>query len=626
MPHFDWASKKIGDIPVANLGLILALVIIVPLVMPSNYWIRIAGNAGLWIMLALGLNVVAGFAGLLDLGYVAFYAVGGYLYALLSSGHWNIHLPFLLVLPICGLVASGFGWALGSTSMRVRGDYLAIVTLAFAQIMRLLLLNLDRPVNITGGPNGLVDLDYAGIFGFTFRTVTQYYYLIISMALLVVLASYRLKRSRLGRGWEAIREDELAANAMGVNVTYMKLLAFGIGAGIAGGAGAVFASWQGGVFPNNFDFPQLVTVYCMLILGGVGNIWGVILAAIILSILPEALREYGAYRMIGYGLLLVILMAVRPQGLLGEITLFSFRRKKEKGEEVGELKSAEELFYGEGSRDFVKPLRKGGLDRDRVLLELKDLTMDFGGLRAVNMLSLEVREGEIVSIIGPNGAGKTTVFNLITGIYPPTSGAILFEGEDITGKKPHQIVRMGIGRTFQTLRLFNNMTVLENAMVAQHCRSSSSLFSVLVRTPGFLREEERIERIAKENLGLFGARLTGFRYNQKAMNLSYANRRRMEMARALSTDSKLVLLDEPSAGMNPKETEEITRFIRQLRDDYGCSFLIIEHKLKVVKTISDRVIVLDYGSKIAEGEYDDVANNEHVIQAYLGRKHGKRAR
>ncbi|MBW1996658.1 MAG: ABC transporter ATP-binding protein, partial [Deltaproteobacteria bacterium] len=224
-----------------------------------------------------------------------------------------------------------------------------------------------------------------------------------------------------------------------------------------------------------------------------------------------------------------------------------------------------------------------------------------------------------------NGAGKTTVFNLITGIYPPTGGAILFKGVDITGRKPHQIVKMGVARTFQTLRLFNNMTVLENAMVAQHCRSRSSLPSVLVRSPGFLREEEKIERIAKENLGLFGARLTGFRYNQRAMNLSYANRRRLEIARALSTDCDLVLLDEPSAGMNPKETEEITRFIKQLRDDYGYSFLIIEHKLKVVKSISDRVVVLDYGSKIAEGDYEHVANNEYVIQAYLGRRHGKRA-
>jgi len=616
-------QKKLGDLPLATLGVVLAVVIVVPFVLPNTYWIRIAGNAGLWIMLSLGLNVVAGFAGLLDLGYVAFYAVGSYIYALLASGHWNIHLPLLLVLPICAVVASAFGWALGSTSLRLKGDYLAIVTLAFAQIIRLLLLNLDRPINITGGPNGLVDLDYARIFGFTFRTVTQYYYLIMFWVLLVILASYRLKRSRLGRGWEAIREDELAASAMGVNTSWMKLLAFGIGAGIAGGTGAIFASWQGGVFPNNFDFPQLVTVYCMLILGGVGNIWGVILAAVVLSILPEALREYGEYRMIFYGLLLVVLMAFRPQGILGEITLKGLReRRREDREEKDVLRSSEELYYEEGSRDYVKPYKRGILKKDRIILQLRDLRMDFGGLRAVDELSLEVHEEEIVSIIGPNGAGKTTVFNLITGIYPATGGQVIFQGKNLIGLKPHQVVNEGIARTFQTLRLFTNMTVLENAMVSQHGRTRSNLGSVVLRLPRFLREEEKIERVAKENLGLFGARLTGFRYNQKAFHLSYANRRRLEIARALSTDCQLVLLDEPSAGMNPQETEEITRFIRKLRDDYGLTFLVIEHKLHVVKNISDRVVVLDYGKKITEGKYDDVANNEQVIEAYLGRKHG----
>jgi branched-chain amino acid transport system permease protein len=600
-------NRKLGDVPILPFCIALVVIIVVPHILPNNYWIRIAGNAGLWTMLALGLNVVAGFAGLLDLGYVAFYAIGGY-----------------VSLPICVVVSSGFGWVLGSTSVRVRGDYLAIVTLAFAQILRLLLLNLDRPINITGGPNGVIDLDFAAFFGFTFRTVTQYYYLIMFFALLVVLASFRMKRSRLGRGWEAIREDELASNAMGVNVTFMKLLAFGIGAGIAGGTGAIFASWQGGVFPNNFDFPQLVTVYCMLILGGVGNIWGVVVAAIILSILPEALREYGAYRMIGYGLMLVILMAVRPQGILGDIHLGAIfkGRKKDITKKTDELQASEDLFYTADSQDYVKPLQKEKFDKDRILLQLQSITMDFGGLRAVNKLNLDVHEGEIINIIGPNGAGKTTVFNLITGIYPPTEGAIRFNGDDITGLKPYRIVRKGIARTFQTLRLFTNMTVLENAMVAQHCRTKSNLFRILLRLPRFLKEEEKIERVAKENLGLFGARLTGFRYAFKAINLSYANRRRLEIARALSTECKLILLDEPSAGMNPKETEEITRFIKRLRDDYGYSFLIIEHKLNVVKSISDRVVVLDYGRKIAEGAYDDVAGNDHVIEAYLGRKKG----
>ncbi len=294
-------AKRWGEIPLVYTGLGLLVLILIPHLLESNYWIRIAGNAGLWIMLALGLNVVAGFAGLLDLGYIAFFAIGGYTYGLLASGHWGIHLPFWAVAPICVAVSSAFGWLLGATSIRLRGDYLAIVTLAFAQILRLLLLNLDRPIDITGGPNGLVDLDYANMFGYTFRTVTQYYYLILFFTLVVVLASFRIKRSRLGRGWEAIREDELAADASGVNTLYLKLLAFGIGAGVAGGVGAIFASWQGGVFPGNFDFAQLVTVYAMLILGGTGNILGVVLAAAVLAILPEALREYGDYRMIFYG-------------------------------------------------------------------------------------------------------------------------------------------------------------------------------------------------------------------------------------------------------------------------------------------------------------------------------------
>jgi branched-chain amino acid transport system permease protein len=624
----ELTSKKIGDILIIPATFALLIVVVLPLVLENNYWIRVAGNAGLWIMLSLGLNVVAGFAGLLDLGYVAFYAIGGYTYALLASNHWDIHLPFWAVVPACAVISSAFGWLLGSTSLRLRGDYLAIVTLAFAQILRLLLLNLDRPINLTGGPNGLVDLDFANFLGFTFRTVTQYYYLIMLFAGLVVLASFRLKRSRLGRGWQAIREDELAAAVMGVNTTFMKLLAFGLGAGIAGTTGAVFASWQGGVFPNNFDFPQLVTVYCMLILGGAGNIMGVIYAAVILSVLPEALRGYEQYRMILYGLLLILMMRLRPQGLLGGDGL-SWRRPKHPqnnktedsyNKSLDALKTAEELFYCEASPEYVKPVCKDAFCQDRVMLQLEEVSMDFGGLRAVNELSLSLHEGEIVCLIGPNGAGKSTVFNLLCGIYKPTHGRVIFEGRDITGLKSHRITRLGVGRTFQSLRLFDNMMVLENVMVAQHCRTQSNLLSILLRLPGFLKEEKRIERVAKENLCLFGTRLTEFRYVQQPGNLSYANRRRLEIARAISTDCRLLLLDEPSAGMNPKETGEITQFIKKLRDDYGYTIFLIEHKLNLVKNISDQVVVLDFGTKIAQGTYEEVVNNPRVIEAYLGRK------
>ncbi len=599
-------------------GSIVILLIYLPYVMPNNYWLRIYGMTGLYIMLSLGLNVVAGFAGLLDLAYVAFFGIGGYLFAFFSSSHFNIHLPFLLVLPLSALITMGFGFGLGLTSLRLKGDYLAIVTLAFSQIFRLLLLNLDQPINITGGVNGIFNFDPIRIFGFTIVSPVAYSHLIWFFAAIVTFGSFRIKRSRLGRGWEAIREDELAAETMGVNTTWMKLIAFAGGAFIAGAAGVLFASFQDSVFPNNFDFPQLIIVYCMVILGGLGNIVGVILGAIVLSILPEFLREYGAYRMMTYGLILILLMALRPQGLLGGAEMFFKKRRRPDKDDTGVLKASTELYFKEQGAGFGTK-RSQYVVGDRILLEFKNVTKNFGGLIAVCDLSFTLREREILSLIGPNGAGKTTVFNLISGIYPPTTGDILFQGESISGLKPHQVVEMGIARTFQNLRLFNNMTVLDNVRVSQFCQTRSGPLSILLHLPLHEREERETERIAKERLSLFGNRLTGYRYHQTALSLSYANRRRLEIARAMATGAKLLLLDEPSAGMNPQETLEITQFIKTLRDFYGYTILVIEHKLNVVKNISDRVIVLDYGRKIAEGGYNEVASHQQVIEAYLGK-------
>lgn len=609
-----------GSSKEARVGLFLAVAAILavaPHVMPNSYWLRIYTMTGLWVMLALGLNVVAGFAGLLDLAYVAFFGIGGYTFALLSSDQFNIHMPFVLAWPICAFATMGFGLALGSTSLRLKGDYLAIVTLAFAQIFKLLLLNLDRPINITGGVNGIYGFDPIRFLGFQVLSPTAYAYLVWACALLVVGASVRLKRSRYGRGWEAIREDELAAEAMGVNTTWMKLTAFATGAFIAGATGAVFASFQDSVFPNNFDFPQLVIVYCMVILGGLGNIPGVILGAVILSILPEFLREYGAYRMMSYGLILVLLMALRPQGILGQIGFLTRRQKRPDKDESGVLKASTELYYREPDAESATARHR---QTDRVNLRLEHVTRQFGGITAVSDLSFDLHEKEILSIIGPNGAGKTTLFNLITGIYPPTSGAIILHGRDLAGLKPHRVARAGIARTFQNLRLFNQMNVLDNAKVGQFCRTHSGPVSILFHLPRHREEESRTEQKVRDILALFGARLTGYRFDQQALSLSYANRRRLEIARALCTEPQVLLLDEPSAGMNPQETLEITDFIKRLRDVYGYTILVIEHKLEVVRTISDRVIALDYGRKIAEGTYAEVAGNEQVVEAYLGRK------
>jgi len=256
------------------------------------------------------------------------------------------------------------------------------------------------------------------------------------------------------------------------------------------------------------------------------------------------------------------------------------------------------------------------------MLEISHLNKSFGGLQAMTDVSIKVNEGEIVSVIGPNGAGKTTLFNLITGVYKPDSGEIKFNGKSLVGKKPSQIVDAGIARTFQNLRLFTNLTIMENVLIPQHHKLKSNWLSSILRTPAYKREEEEMRRYALEKLSFFGPRLMSFRLYQPVYVLSYANRRRCEIARAMATGAKLLLLDEPSAGMNPKETIEITKIIKRMRDEGGYTILLVEHKMNLVGEISDRVVVLDYGKKLAEGNYKDVVNDPAVIEAYLGKRAG----
>jgi branched-chain amino acid transport system permease protein len=305
-------------------------------------WVRITNLAILFILLSLGLNIVVGFAGLLDLGYIAFYAVGAYVYALLASPHFNLHLPFWVILPIGAAVAAFFGVLLGSPTLKLRGDYLAIVTLGFGEIIRVFLNNLSKPVNITNGPQGVSRIDPFSIgsfsfakpdtfLGLVFSGPIKYYYLLLAVLLVVIVINLRLQDSRIGRAWEAIREDETAARAMGINTTRMKLLAFAMGASFGGIAGGMFSAIQGFISPESFVLVESVMVLAMVVLGGMGNIWGVILGAILLSFVPEILRftveplqqsvfgrqiiEPEVIRMLIFGLALVLIMILRPGGL-----------------------------------------------------------------------------------------------------------------------------------------------------------------------------------------------------------------------------------------------------------------------------------------------------------------------
>jgi branched-chain amino acid transport system permease protein len=290
--------------------------LVIPAFAPNAYVMGVITRICLYSLLALGLNIVVGFAGLLDLGYVAFFGIGSYVYAFLCSPHFGLHWPFLVALTAAVCVTAIFGILIGAPTLRLHGDYLAIVTLGFGEITYILLINLDRPIDITGGPSGIVTIDPPSFFGYALRDNWQYYYLILLLMGAAVVFSRRLRDSRIGWAWEAIREDELAAQAMGINTTAAKLQAFAIGASFAGAGGALLASWQRSVFPDNFLFTESVNILAMVILGGVGSLPGVILGATVIVALPEIFRGFALYRLIAFGFLLMVLMIFRPGGLL----------------------------------------------------------------------------------------------------------------------------------------------------------------------------------------------------------------------------------------------------------------------------------------------------------------------
>jgi len=301
-------------------ALIIAAILVaiaLPAADPPQYFLRILTMVGIYGLLATGLNIVVGRAGLLDLGYVAFFGLGAYAYAMVASEHFGLHFPFLAAVVVATAVAAVAGVLLGIPVLPLRGDYLAIVTLGFGEIVYLVLLNLDRPINITGGVSGILEVDHADLFIFTAESLTANYYLILFFLLLAVLASYRLVASRIGRAWVAIREDETAAAAVGINTTSAKLWAFAIGASFSGFAGSLFAALQGAVFPNTFLFTQSILILAMVIIGGMGTLWGPLIGAAVMVVLPELLRDIGAMRFVIVGIIFVVLMIFRPFGILG---------------------------------------------------------------------------------------------------------------------------------------------------------------------------------------------------------------------------------------------------------------------------------------------------------------------
>jgi branched-chain amino acid transport system permease protein len=675
-----------------GLGLVLGLLLVLNLVNSNliDSYQDMLLQAGVAIVLAVSLNIVNGFTGQFSIGHAGFMAVGAYAGGALSyplwdgaksalkaahpgwsdaqilqafaSSHWWL-VPTAMLLG--GAAAALFGWLVGVPSLRLRGDYLAIVTLGFGEIIRVLLNNVEKIHPKLGYLGGSL-----GFYGVPKLTT---FLLVYATAALVIALTRNLKVSLHGLAYQSIREDEVAADAMGVNTTGVKVAAFMLGAFFAGMSGALYG--HGYLFsPMTFNFLFSMNLVVMVVLGGTGSITGVAIAAVVLTAIPELLKNVkdsipwfqDEYRLMIYALILILMMILRPQGVFGrkELSFARFRRRV----------NAEPSARASG-----QPGPVADEPGDGPILEAVRVTRRFGGLVAVNDFNLAMRPGELVGLIGPNGAGKTTIFNLLTGVYEPSSGEVRFRGRVQAGERlyspvartsllaldamlagaggwiagsivssaivaevrwpaailaiaaslvtapkrrrtrpgprPCEFAARGIARTFQNIRLFPELTVLQNVMLGSYVRRKTHLFDALFRTTRMENEDRAVEAHARELLRRFGLESE---WDSLARNLPYGDQRRLEIARALATEPKLLLLDEPAAGMNPQEKSELMADILLIRKEFGLTILLIEHDMKVVMGICERIYVLDYGEIIAEGSPEEIQRNPKVIAAYLG--------
>ena len=486
--------------------------------------------------------------------------------------------------------------------------------------------------SVTNGAAGLNGVMAPQFFGHSFQVNPKpYYYVGLALVVALIVISIRLRDSRIGRSWMAVREDETAAGAMGVDHVKSKLLAFAIGAAFAGMTGVFYVAKLQTATPDMFGFPVSVMILVMVVFGGMGSVWGVVAGAAVLSLLQTWFLPsltgwiHAGGEAVGNDWLQKIDLARSTELIFGLILVLTMLYRRD-GLIPATRKQAALSFEAQN----VQGVRRGGFDpaaaakilapmpaRSGNLLEIKGVTVKFGGLVALNAVDIVVPAGGVVAVIGPNGSGKSTLFNVITGLVPANSGSIRFDGGEILGLRPHEILQRGVARTFQNIRLFSNLPVLTNVLIGQHSRLCTGVFGAILGLPGTRAEERAAQQRAIDIAALFGNRLTP-RLNQIVSALSYANRRRVEIARALATQPKILLLDEPTAGMNPAETLELAEQIKSLHA-LGLTILIIEHKLDVVTQLADTVVVLDHGEKLTEGKPAEVRRNEDVLRAYLGR-------